>query len=288
MTAFPPPPRKPFCLWKRVVRLVVLVALTMAGFLVGCQNRLIYFPQPYEHDEPAGFLKRGGSRIDFTTGEGHQSAWLIPPRDGAAMERLWIVCNGNASTALGMESWSRSLPFRKDAFLLFDYPGYGACEGSPHPSRIRESLHTVIPLAAKQLQMTDADLHERTCVFGHSLGCAAALIAVEEFHFRQAVLVSPFTSTMEMARVRLKLPLGFLVWHRFDNRTGLACLKECGGHAWVFHGTADRIIPVEMSRTLAAEFPDVVSLQEFQGADHNGLLQSGSKKIIAAMMEARR
>jgi pimeloyl-ACP methyl ester carboxylesterase len=281
-------PTRPFCLWKKVVRFVVLAIIGLAAVLVGCQSRLIYYPNRYKGNEADAFLKRGGLRIDYTTGQGKQSAWVIPPREGKAVERLWIVCGGNAATALGMETFCRSLPFKEDAFLLVDYPGYGACEGSPHPSRIRESLHTVIQLAAKQLHMTDVDLHQHTCVFGHSLGCAAALIAVEEFHFQRAVLCSPFTSTMEMANVVLRMPLGFLVWHRFDNRTGLTCLKDCGGHAWIFHGSDDRIIPAEMSRTLAKEFPGTVTYQELPGTGHNEILSNDAPQIIAAMSSARR
>ena len=37
---------------------------------------------------------------------------------------------------------------------------------------------------------------------------------------------------MEMASVVLRLPLGFLVWHRFDNREGLTAMQKHGGRAW--------------------------------------------------------
>ena len=92
---------------------------------------------------------------------------------------------------------------------------------------------------------------------------------------------------MDMANVVLKLPLGFLVWHRFDNRKGLGCLKDCGGHAWIFHGTEDNIVPMEMGRTLAKEFPDNVTFKEITGTGHNDILLNGESDIIAAMSAAR-
>ncbi len=281
-------PRKPFSLLLRLLRFVVMVAGGFMLLLVGCQSRLIYHPGPYQNGEPADFIARGGQRLDFTTGEGSQSAWLIPPRDGKRVDHLWIVCSGNFAQALQMESFCRSLPFEGDAFLLVDYPGYGACEGSPHPSRIRDSLRAVIPLAAQRLELDPAEIPERTCVLGHSLGCAAGLIAVEEFGLRRAVLLAPFTSTMEMASVVLRLPLGFLVWHRFDNREGLASLQKQQGRAWIFHGTADNIVPPDMSRTLAKEIADVVTLYEVSGAGHNDLFAVAAGRIIGAMGEARR
>jgi len=267
---------------------VLLAAGGFALLLTGCQSRFIYFPAPYQHAEPEIFAKRGGLRLDYTTGEGRQSAWLIPPRDGQAVDRFWIVCGGNAARALDYEPLCRDLPFAGDAFLLFDYPGYGACEGSAHPAHIRESLRAVIPLAAERLRLDKAELTARGCVFGQSLGAAAALIAVEEFHLRRAVLCSPFTSTMDMTRVMFKVPLGFLVRHRYDNRAGLAALQQSSGRAWLIHGADDTIIPAEMSRTLAREFPSVVTLTEVPGADHNDLLDSALPQITGAMAAARR
>lgn len=283
----PAPPLKPFRFWPRLLRLVALIILGFFGLLTACQHKLIYFPSPYQSGEPAAFIQRGGQRLDFTTKQGRQTAWLIPPRDGKPVERLWLVCAGNASTALAMDGYCRSLPFTGDAFLLADYPGYGDCEGSPHPDDIRDSLRQSLPLAAKALGLTEADLPGRTIVFGNSLGCAAGLIAADEFKLRRAVLCAPFTSTMEMAKVKLGLPLGFLVWHRFDNRARLAALSANRGKAWVFHGDADVIIPAAMSRTLAAEFPGTITLQEIPGAGHNNLIPRAHKRILAAMTAAR-
>ena len=275
-------------LWRRALRCALL---GVGGFLVlltGCQSKFIYFPAAYEKGERESFLSSGGIRLDYTTGEGAQSAWLIPPKNGRPVERFWIVCGGNAARALDYDDLCRSLAFSSDAFLLVDYPGFGDCAGSARPSRIRESLLTVIPLAVEKVKMDIAELPARGCVFGQSLGCAAALMAVEEFKLRRAVLCSPFTSMMDMTRARFHVPLGFLVWHRFDNRAGLTALQSNGGRAWILHGDSDTIIPTEMSRTLAREFPSVVTLREVPGADHNDLLPMALPLITAAMTEARR
>ncbi len=280
--------RRPPPLWWRAVRCVLLAAGGFALLLTGCQSRFIYYPSPYLRPEVEAFTKRGGLRLDYTTGEGRQTAWLIPPRDGKPVDRFWIVCGGNAARALDYEELCRELPFAGDAFLLFDYPGYGACEGAAHPVHIRESLRAVIPLAAAKMGLDTGELAACGCVFGQSLGAAAALMAVEEFNFRRAVLCSPFTSTMDMTRVMFKVPLGFLVRHRYDNRAGLAALQKNGGRAWLIHGTDDSIIPAEMSRTLAREFPDTVTLTEISGADHNDLLDRGMPQITGAMASARR
>jgi uncharacterized protein len=287
MTPAAPPVRRPFRLWRRLLRFVLLVCGGFLLLLVSCQSRLIYFPRPYQPGETAGFIGRGGRLITAETGEGRQTAWLIPPAGAAAPERLWIVCGGNATRAIDMESLCRSFPFAADAWLLVDYPGYGDSEGSPRPDRIREGLRALVPAAARSLNMDTATLPERGCVFGNSLGCAAGLIAAGEFRLRRVVLCAPFTSTMDMAAVVLRLPLGFLVWHRYDNRAGLSALRDSGGHAWIFHGDRDAVIPVSMSRTLAAEFPDTVTFTEVPGGGHGDLVSRFRTELIAAMQAAR-
>jgi pimeloyl-ACP methyl ester carboxylesterase len=129
---------------------------------------------------------------------------------------------------------------------------------------------------------------EAVCAFGHSLGCAAALMAVEAFDLKSAVLCSPFTSTREMAELRVGLAKNAPFKHQFDNRLGLKALQKDKGHAWIIHGQDDDIIPVKMSTTMAAEFPDVVRLQLIKDCRHNDVLDTAKKQILEAMADARK
>src|ERR1700722_9039931 len=194
---------------------------------------ILYHPRKYATNVIESFGQRGGERLDYTTAQGKQSAWLIAPAGGA--EKLWVMCGGNATLALELESLSRAFPFKQDAWLLVDYPGYGECEGRPSPVSIRENLKTSILSAVEKLKLGTNDLPGKVCVFGHSLGCAAALLAVREFHLKSAVLCAPFTSTYEMARLQFEIPPDFPLKHPFDNRLGLAELRTNHGHAWIFH-----------------------------------------------------
>jgi pimeloyl-ACP methyl ester carboxylesterase len=84
------------------------------------------------------------------------------------------------------------------------------------------------------------------------------------------------------------VPLGWLVTHRFDNRAGLASLGQRGGHAWVFHGTDDEVIPVRMARLLTSEAGPTANFEEIPGGRHNNLLETGFRPIGAAMQAARK
>jgi pimeloyl-ACP methyl ester carboxylesterase len=102
------------------------------------------------------------------------------------------------------------------------------------------------------------------------------------------VLCSPFTSTHEMAELRVGLAKDAPFSQQFDNRLGLKELQQTKGTAWIIHGADDQIIPVEMSKTLADEFKDVVKLTVIAHAGHNDILSAASQQVLDAMREARK
>lgn len=275
-------------LWGRLRWPAVLLAVAAVplGLLAALQAKLIYLPRPYPPGAVDSWRKSTGGRIlEFESSQGRQRAYLQGRLQDP--EFLWIVCGGNAMRALDWSDWLSAYAPPEDAWLLFDYPGYGECGGAPDPDRIRESLRIVVPMA---MEATGLSLGDRSRVrfLGFSLGAAAALIAADEFGLQRGVLLAPFTSTMDMCRRMLGLPLGFLVTHRFDNAARLDALAGRGpGRVIVLHGTADTVIPVAMSRELAARRPDVVRLQELPGELHNTILDSAADRVAAALNAAR-
>jgi len=91
-----------------------------------------------------------------------------------------------------------------------------------------------------------------------------------------------------MAEQQFRLSKDFPLQHVLDNRPGLTALQQGRGCAWIFHGEADKVIPVAMSRTLAAEFKDTVKLQTAPGVRHNDIFTRQARELTAAMTGARR
>jgi pimeloyl-ACP methyl ester carboxylesterase len=271
----------------RILRTTALTAVAGMGILTACQSRFLYFPNTYAPEHTAAFLGDGGERLDFTTSQGNQTAWLRRPAQGAAPGRVWLIMAGNGSIALDFDRLPMQSGMLQDAFVFIDYPGYGLCQGKPHPSSIQESLKTLGPLIAERLHLTPGDLAAKGIVWGHSLGAAVALMAAEEYGIRKAVLLSPFTSTMDMTKVVFGAPLGFLVTHRFDNGKNLASLIQRKGEAWILHGSADEVVPVRMGRQLAASGGAAVHFQEIPDGKHNTLMREALGPIVTAMEAAR-
>lgn len=267
----------------RVIRLLLLILAIPLLLLAGCQSKLLYFPRAYAPGTTDDWQKlTGGKAIDFRTSQGNQRAFLqgnlTSPRN------LWIVCGGNGTVALDWSPWITENAPGEDAWLLVDFPGYGDCEGSPSPGRIRETLKAGVPLAMRELGWSEPS--DRLRFFGHSLGAAACLIAASEFKMQRGVLIAPFTSTMAMSRHLIGLPVGFLVWHRFDNAARLAELAERGpGEVVIFHGTDDEVIPFGMSRKLAEGQKQIVRLREIPGGRHNSIPESHAAEVAAALRE---
>ena len=272
----------------RILR--VLGCSTAIAFtsLVGCQSSFIYSPHHYAAGITTTWqLRTEGKRIDFTTSQGKQSAFLQGNLNSP--RNLWILYGGTGSVALDWSKWIEKYSPKEDAWLLVDLPGYGDCEGAPNPERIRESISKAVPLASHAIGWKGPPASNRLRFFGHSLGCAACLIAASEFGIQRGVLIAPFTSTMEMSRVRTHLPLGFMIWHRFDNSARLAELAARGpGEVIIFHGTSDRMIPVSMSRELAAAQQEIVRLREVPGKHHNTIQYTNAAEVSAALAEVER
>lgn len=274
--------------WLRAVTWLLVFGLIPFGLLIGCQSRLLYFPRAYEAGTVGKWQKEyTGKTLDYTTSQGKQRAFLQgslkSPRN------LWIFCAGNGTLALEWSDWLAVNAPREDAFLLVDFPGYGDCVGSPTPGKIRENLKAALPLAVREIGWPATPDPARLRFCGHSLGAAAVMMAATEFHIQRGVLVSPFTSTMDMAEYVTHLPLGWAVWHRFDNSARLAELSKRGmGQVIILHGTADGAIPIRMSRQLQAAQPKRVILQELQGGDHNSLPDTHRAELASAMKEIGR
>jgi uncharacterized protein len=268
-----------------------LLSLVMIGgiplaLLAGCQSKLIYFPRPYGAGVTEQWQqKTAGKPIDFTTSQGKQRAFL--QGNLSTPRNLWVVVGGNGSVALDWSDWIAMNAPKEDAWLLVDFPGYGACEGAPNPERIRESLRVLVPAAAGAVGLSKTPDASRLRFFGHSLGAAASLIAAAEFRVQRGVLLAPFTSTMEMSRSMTGLPLGFLVTHRFDNQARLSEILALGlAKIIILHGTEDRVIPVEMSRELARNRETSVRLIEIQGAEHNDIPFQHADALAGALRDA--
>ena len=266
------------------LRIGFLAVIAVVVTLVFAQHSMIYHPSAYSRGEVTQTLAHFSDAValDYTTSQGAQIAFYIPPANGQPPQRLWLAFGGNGSRA--MTSWPGFIaddPQRRDGFLLVDYPGYGECAGSADPQTIEESADA----ALAQLQKKLANHEPPLCVIGHSLGCGVALQFAAKHNVERVVLLAPFTSLRAMAKGMVGWPLDYLLRHNFDNRACLAELakRQPQPRVIIFHGTADEVIPFRMGRALADEFPKMITFYAIKNGTHMSILDSAESEIIRAM-----
>ncbi len=269
-----------------LLRCMMWAALSIVIFLASCQSKLIYYPKPYGSAELENISKLGGKQIEATTSQGRQVAFYLPSRKAPSQppEFLWLVFGGNGSLALDYSSEAAGWDARF-GYLFVDFPGYGLCEGSPNPARIEESIIALTEKLKSDLRWNDAQFRARSGVFGHSLGCAAGIIAMDRFQLKGAVLCAPFTTMTDMAKRVFGWPLCHINRHRFDNIARLTAIAPRGAQVRIFHGQDDDSIRVTMSRKLAAMFPQTVRLTEVPDCGHNDVVAAASMEIGKALRE---
>jgi pimeloyl-ACP methyl ester carboxylesterase len=268
---------------KTVILLILAVLLGVTLFRA--QHRLIYFPRAYGGDPP--YWPASVQALEFRTSQGRQVAFYRPPAaPGAKMvDRLWLICGGNASLALDWLELLKDFPDQAAGFLLLDYPGYGASEGRPGPEAILESTEAALAALARHLGTKLPALTGRVRLLGHSLGAAAVLLYATRHPVGRIVLVSPFTSLKDMAAQLVGPWLARTLVQNYDNRSRLAEIlsRPPVPPITIIHGDHDRVVPVAMGRELAAISPRIHYL-EVARADHNYILVTARAEIIGAML----
>jgi len=254
--------------------LTALALIGLGSLVVLLQSRFVYFPVRYSTAQLEGARTLGVQEIRFRTSQGSQVAFFcwrqpcetVPPR-------LWLVFGGNGDVALGWLGLVRSFYGSNATFLLIDYPGYGSCEGGPTPETILENSEGALQALLEQKRWALGA--GALCVLGHSLGGAAALQFAAKHAVRKILVVSTFTTMADMVRAQIRIPLGRLLRHRFDN---IVALKTILAHKDVpeidiLHGQLDNVIPLKMGRALAQLDPSRINLLEVPGAGHNDIVQ---------------
>lgn len=256
----PPQPgflRRAFPGFRRVMGSLLTIALLVfagfSGWLFVAQERMIYFPRRYAPELVRGAEAQGFRRLEFATSQGRQTAFLLPPGGGAAPGALVVIFCGNASTGLDWASYALARRNPGAAVLLFDYPGYGLCEGRPSPAAILESSKAAMNAAAAALGVKPQDLAASSVLLGHSLGAAAAFQLAADTSVKRVIAVAPFTTMLAMAERSVSKAFAWLLRHRFDNRDALGRIagQASPPAVVILHGAEDEVIPFRMGRELA-------------------------------------
>ncbi|HJL16143.1 MAG TPA: alpha/beta hydrolase [Sandaracinaceae bacterium LLY-WYZ-13_1] len=235
----------------RRARLWALAAALILGAVLGFTQlqRAMLFPRGHTRPDPSALSTPGLERWWLDSPDGRVEAWFLPGEgvDADHPGPAVVFTHGNAEL---IDHWPEMLaPYRAlgVSVVLPEYRGYGRSAGSPSEAAIATDLRAL----HARLSAHPAVDATRLVYHGRSLGGGAVGTLLDDHPPRALILESAFTSVPDVAASML-VP-GFLIADRFEL---LDALRGYEGPALLFHGVADRVIPVEHARRLAAAKPD--------------------------------
>lgn len=219
---------------------LVYLALLVVIYLL--QRHLLYHPaRTQASPEEVGLS--GVEAINLATQPGEKPiAWYAPAQGN---KPTILFFHGNAGDIAGRVE--RFAYYQQTGYgvMFLSYRGYGASTGSPTEAGLVSDAH-----AAYDWLIANGIPASRIALVGESLGTGVAVQLAARKPVGAMALEAPFTSTADVARLSYWwLPVGLLMKDQFKS---IDYVKSIRVPLLVMHGTDDRLIPVEMGKTLYA------------------------------------
>ncbi|MBD2188685.1 alpha/beta hydrolase [Pseudanabaena mucicola] len=274
----PPTPKS----WKRSiaiagVTIASLYGAVCAGLWFG-QTRIVFSPQRQITTTPAEFnAKYEDVLIPVTRADGtveNRHGWWIPNPNQAQSNggsdlrdrKVLLYLHGNSKNISANARHANRLMRLGFSVLIIDYRGYGKSEGD-WPSEA--DVYTDAQFAWNYLRQKGFKPSQIT-VYGHSLGGAIAIdLATKNPDMAGLIIDASFTSMSDMALTDPKyriFPIDLLIHQRFDSLSKVGNLIM---PVLYIHGSADKLIPAEMSQRLYAATPSRKKLVIVPNGGHN-------------------
>jgi fermentation-respiration switch protein FrsA (DUF1100 family) len=216
------------------------------------------------------------SDVSIRSGGGSLHGWLI---EGEGTPWLWSHGNGgNISHRLE----HAALLHRRFGMplLLYDYRGYGRSEGEPTEEGTYADVHAAL---AKMTGMIGC--HESAVIsYGQSLGGAVATRMATSVHMMALILESTFTSVGDVVARTFARPVARAFSGTYDTHSRIASVDA---PVLFMHGSADDVVPPDMSRRLFVSARAPKTIRVLAGARHDDVHRSETYlTIVGNFLEA--
>jgi len=225
------------------------------------QERLVFFPSkiPMQHE------------YEFC--QPFEEFFLTAP-DGAKLNAVHIKNNSSKGVALYFHGNSGNVShlghvanlFSKQGYdgILIDYRTYGKSTGAMSEAALNGDAQLFYDYALKAYDENEIVL------YGRSFGTGIASRLASKNNPCRLILESPFSSAVDLGKHRFPfLPISWLSEFRFPSTD---YMQEIKCPVYIFHGTADKVIPYKFAQKLFKSIPgDGKQLYTIEGGGHNYL-----------------
>lgn len=259
-----------------VTGLIAVLGLIIFGlmFVVSIQESFLYFPGHSDYYETALEGIDDYDKLNIESGDMTFSGWA---KIDSNIEKTIIYYGGNGentSTTFYYHHNNNWDGFTNYNFVMVDYPGFGLSSGEITEENIYQMSLVVFDYVANH---EDVD-PDNIIVLGFSLGTGVASYVSANRDFSKLILVSPYTSMLDMVNTRLPIfhgPLKGLIHHQYDTVSRIAEMNE---ETLVIASNDDEMISVDVSKELV-ELLDPDNVLYIDGKSHNYVLASVEAKL---------
>jgi len=180
-------------------------------------------------------------------------------------DRTILYCHGNAENVAQAAGYSAEY-FRHalvaDVFV-FDYRGFGKCEGTPTEKGVLADSNAALKWLCKKTGKDPKDV----ILVGHSLGGGPAVHLASEHNCKALILQRTFSSMTDAAQYNHPwLPVSLVMRNRYQSHKKIL---KCDCPLYQSHGAEDKLIPVESALKLFRKSPSKKKkFMEFPGMGH--------------------
>jgi pimeloyl-ACP methyl ester carboxylesterase len=187
--------------------------------------------------------------------------------------RTILHFHGNGEQVADLIALGRAIRARGLGFYAMEYPGYGSAEGAPS----EQANYAAAEATIEHLATRHGVGKQKLVLQGQSLGTGIAIEMAKRGHGSLLVLLSPYTSMVDMGKLVLPIfPGELLILDRYLN---LSKAQSVSQRALVIHGTLDEVIPASMGKRVAEALPHA-RLHLVEGGHHNDLFVHGGRVLL--------
>jgi fermentation-respiration switch protein FrsA (DUF1100 family) len=238
------------------------------------QQRLLYFPDtrrttPAEADLPdveeREVVMQDGARV--------LTWWGAAQPDRPTL----LYYHGNGGSFVTRAERIRKYMTHGYGVVMMTYRGFGGSAGTPsETANVADALSVYEAVRASGVPPADI------VVYGESLGTGVAVQVAAQRQIGGLILDAPYTSIVDLAALHYPyLPARWLMTDRYEI---LPYASRVTAPVLIVHGEADDVIPVEMSKRVAAAFRGRAKVVTFPGAGHSDHYLYGSYETIYAWL----
>ncbi|AFZ07337.1 alpha/beta hydrolase fold protein [Oscillatoria nigro-viridis PCC 7112] len=208
----------------------------------------------------------------------------VPALNKGGLGKVVLYLHGNASNVgSNVEHAHRFHRLGLSVFVM-DYRGYGKSQGDfPSESQVYEDAQLAWDYLVKQRGINPNQIY----IYGHSLGGAIGIdLAVRHPEAAGLIVEGSFTSTRAMVNFQKGLfwmfPIDVLLTQRFDSLSKVDRLQM---PVLFIHGTADSVVPAQMSKKLFDAAPEPKQLYIVPDGGHTNVAQIGGAKYLQILSQ---